>query len=183
MARFSLTDTLICGCEGLYTCQLHLWVLCVFVYLFVLGCVFAPYRGPCRQHVAAENRACSCKQHPVSSPSLGWWCHSSAPLLESLDCFHCLGSHSLGSANKGKEKSGWGDEISKKRKTWEQSKKLEVSCYWLDFGPAWSFALIRVSSEHGRSFEKPFPLLLASKNLISHLRRDTNFQLCRGVSM
>lgn len=33
--------------------------------------VYVSYQDPCLQHVVAENRACSCKQRPVSSPSLG----------------------------------------------------------------------------------------------------------------
>lgn len=182
MARFSLTDTLICGCEGLYTCQLHLWMsgLCACVYGY--ECMFVPYRGPCRQHAAVENRACSCKQHLGSSPSLGWWCHSWAPLLVSLDCFHCLGSHSSGSGLCRWGRRGENKREKSQKEIKEQRKRQEVSCYCLDMGPAWGFALIRVSLEHGRSFEKPFPLSLASRNLISHLRRDTNFQLCRGIS-
>lgn len=156
MARFSLTDTLICGCEGLYTCQLHLWALCVFVYLFVLRCVFAPYRGPCRQHEAAENRACSCKQHPVSSPSLGWWCHSSAPLLESLDCFHCLGSHSLGSGVQIREKRRVGEGTKYQRKGKRESRAKSLRC------PVTGWTLVQL--EALPSLESPRSMAGALKN-------------------
>lgn len=156
--------------------------LCVRLCVHKYKRMFVPYQGPCRQLVAAENRACSCKLHLVSSPSLGWWCRSSAPSLESLDCFHCLDSHS---SRSGLHK--WEEQERKREKSVkeieEQGKRLGVSCYCLDMGPAWGFAHTRISLEHSRSFEKPFPLSLASQNLISHLRRDTNFQLCRGISM
>lgn len=110
--------------------------------------VLAPYRGPCRRPEASGSRACSCKQHLGSSPSLVWWCHSWAPLLESLDCFRCLGSRSSGSGGKNKVTQETG-----------RTQRPEMCQCYLDLSPGWGFSLIIGSSEHGRSFEKTISTL------------------------
>lgn len=48
------------------------------------------YPGPCQRLLGGASVGHSCRWHPGSSPSPGWWCHSSGPSPGSLDSSHFL---------------------------------------------------------------------------------------------
>lgn len=177
MAWCSVTDAFVCRCEGPYTCQLHLWALAL---VFVCTCTCL-----CRTEVHVHSTGALGIGHVLVNRVKYLLLHlgdgiTVEHLYWNLRTVLVVWVHTVQDLYCVDKRTGENKRENLLREIGEQRKRQEVSYYCLC--PAWGFVQTGVSLEHSRSFEKPFPLSLASQNLISHLRRDTNFQLCRGIS-